>query len=151
MARGGTLNWRMANVPLPELILLGVAAGVGLQRLRPWPLPGDRRLQHLVGWPLVALGTTLVVRSVQEAGRVDLEQPESLVTGGPYARRRNPMYVGWALIHLGVGLTSGSVWVLATMPVVAGPMHREVLGEERRLGQKFGPEFRRYRAAVPRY
>ncbi|MPZ96370.1 MAG: isoprenylcysteine carboxylmethyltransferase family protein [Propionibacteriales bacterium] len=145
------MNWRIANVPLPEPILLGIAAGVGLHRLRPWSLPGGRRVHHLVGWPLVALGAVLVARSVQEAAQVDLGQPESLVTGGPFARSRNPMYVGWALIHLGAGLTSGSTWIIATVPVVAGPMHREVVREERRLGEKFGPEFRRYLAAVPRY
>jgi protein-S-isoprenylcysteine O-methyltransferase Ste14 len=144
-------SWRLSNVPVPEPHLLGIAAGVLLHRLRPWVLPGSRNLHRLVGWPLIAAGTYLVVRSLAAASQVDLEHPDRLVTSGPYAVSRNPMYVGWALLHLGGGVAGGVGWIVATFPAAVGWVHREVLREERALGQDFGDELGRYRAAVPRY
>lgn len=61
------------------------------------------------------------------------------------------MYVGWALLHLGFGLVGGSTWVLGAFPAATWLVHRQVLHEERDLGEAFPDEFARYRAAVPRY
>lgn len=141
----------LSNVPLPEPQVLGIAAGVWLHRVRPRVLPGPRYLHRLVGWPLIAVGTYLIERSLRAAWHVDVAQPDRLVTTGPYAVSRNPMYLGWALLHLGTGVAGGSGWIVVTLPVVAGCMHLEVLGEEAKLAEDFGDEFERYRAAVPRY
>ena len=78
-------------------------------------------------------------------------RPERLVTTGVYATSRNPMYVGWALLHLGFGLVGGSTWVLGAFPAATWLVHRQVLHEERDLREAFPDEFARYRAAVPRY
>ena len=99
----------------------------------------------------MAGGTCLVARSWGAAGNVDLARPGRLLTTGPYAVRRNPMYVGWALLHLGIGLAAGSAWIVASLPVAVGFLHRQVLWEERALAQQFPVEFGRYRAAIPRY
>jgi protein-S-isoprenylcysteine O-methyltransferase Ste14 len=88
---------------------------------------------------------------MRAARTTDLSQPERLVVGGPYARSRNPMYAGWALIQLGIGLVTGSGWVLATLPAVAAGLHRDVVSEERRLAWTFGDEYERYSANVGRY
>jgi protein-S-isoprenylcysteine O-methyltransferase Ste14 len=143
--------WRVSNLPVPEPNLVGIAAGMVLHRARPWTLPGTRYLHQLVGWPLMAGGTCLVVRSWAAAGNVDLTRPERLVTSGPYAVRRNPMYVGWVLLHLGVGVAGGSAWIIAGLPPAAGCLHRHVKKEEQALAGEFNDEFERYRAAVPRY
>lgn len=141
----------MSNLPLPEPYLLGIAVGAWLHRRRPWILPGPRYVHHLVGWPLIAAGAGLVAWSWEAAWQVDLEHPDRLVTGGPYAVSRNPMYVGWALLHLGAGVVRGSGWIVAALPAAAAQVHRGVLGEERALGDMFAEQFGPYRAAVPRY
>lgn len=143
--------WRVSNVPLPEPNLAGIAVGTWLHRMRPWVLPGTRSVHRLVGWPLIATGTYLVVRSLAAAGQVDLDHPGRLVTSGPYALSRNPMYVGWALVHLGAGVAGGSGWIIVGFPAAACWIHRQVLREERALADKFEDEFGHYRAAVPRY
>ena len=141
----------MSNVPLPEPHLIGIAAAIWLHRVRPLTLPGPRHVHQLVGWPLIAAGSYLVVRSVRATRQVSLAHPDRLVITGPYAISRNPMYVGWALLHLGAGVAGGSGWILAAFPAVTGLVHRQVLREERDLGEDFGDEFARYRAAAPRY
>ncbi len=145
------VSWRVNNVPLPEPYLLGIAVGVWLHRMRPWVLPGPRYVHRLAGWPLIAAGTYLVVRSLAAARQVDLEHPDGLVTSGPYAVSRNPMYTGWALLYLGAGVAGGAGWIVAALPAAVGWVHWEILREERVLGEDFGDEFGRYRAAVPRY
>jgi protein-S-isoprenylcysteine O-methyltransferase Ste14 len=139
------------NVPLPEPHLIGLAAELLLHRLHPCALPGNRRWHRTAGWPLVVAGSYLVIRSVQAAQTVDLEHPGRLVTKGPYAVSRNPMYLGWSLLHLGVSVARGSGWVVAVFPAVAAWMDHEIGLEERALGGRFGEEFSTYRGAVPRY
>jgi protein-S-isoprenylcysteine O-methyltransferase Ste14 len=93
----------------------------------------------------------VVVWSWQVAGDTDLDRPERLLTGGPYTWSRNPMYVAWNLIHLGIGLSAGSGWVIATAPLAGVLIHLDVLGEERRLEDVFGDTYRQYRSTVRRY
>jgi protein-S-isoprenylcysteine O-methyltransferase Ste14 len=145
------LSRALRNLPLPEPFLIGIGAGALLQRLRPWALPGSQRKYRLVGSCLIASGSYLVIRSVDAAGSVVVDHPRRLLTTGPYAVIRNPMYVGWALLHLGSGLAANSGWILAALPPAALRVHREVLAEEGLLGERFGEEFRRYRATVGRY
>lgn len=154
--RGLPANWRavsyrLRNVPLPEPYLLGIAVAVGIDAIRPWALPGPRIVYRLLGGPLIAAGAWIALWSVQAAGHVNLQQPDRVVTSGPYALSRNPMYLGWALLHLGVGVAGRSGWIVATLPVAAGLVHRDVRREERQLSDTLGEEFGRYRAAVPRY
>jgi protein-S-isoprenylcysteine O-methyltransferase Ste14 len=143
--------WLVRNVPLPEAHLACLAAGYGLHRLRPWRLPGRRPVQRLLGSIAAGAGGYLVVRSVHAAARVDLARPERLVTAYPYTISRNPMYVGWALLHLGAGLIAGSGWIIASLPAAVAWVRLDIRREERRLAETLGPEYERYRAAVPRY
>ena len=142
---------RLRNVPLPEPFLLGLGLGAVLHRLRPWRLPGSRPIQRIAGAILVVSGTLLIIRAVQAAGSGTVDDPDRLLTTGPYAHSRNPMYLGWGLLHLGSALLAGSGWLLAVELPAALAVHRGVLGEERRLETRFGDEFDRYRAAVGRY
>ena len=141
----------LGNVPVPEPYLLGIAAAVLLDRGRPSPLPGRRYVHHLIGWSLAAAGARVIERSWTAAMQVDLEHPALLVTSGPYAVSRNPMYLGWALLQLGAGVVRGSWWMVAAVAPAAARVHREVRREERMLDGVFGDQFRRYRATVPRY
>jgi protein-S-isoprenylcysteine O-methyltransferase Ste14 len=142
---------RLRNIPLPEPFLFGIGAGLVLHRLRPRRLPGSDAIRRVLGWSILGAGGVLVTSAWRAAGQVDLEHPVRLVSAGPYAVSRNPMYVGWGLVHLGTALTIGSTWVAATFPLSAIWLHRQVLQEERRLADAFGEEFRLWRATVPRY
>lgn len=144
------------NTPLPPGQAAGIAVNLVLDRLRPATLPGSRSVHRCAGAVSAMAGFALTVWALIERrrgshGAFDLEHPESLVTTGPYSISRHPMYVGWWLIHLGIGLGRGSRWVLATVPVAVLAEHIGVLKEEAGLAQRFGTEYLDYAASVPRY
>ncbi|MFD4422494.1 methyltransferase family protein [Agromyces sp. NPDC058484] len=145
------------NLPLPAGQIVGAAAVVVLERIRPAHLRGPRLLLRAGGAVALAAGCALNVWALVErrrraVGEFQLEHPQSLVTTGPYAFSRHPMYVGWWLIHLGVGVLRRSAWVAATLPAAALVEHLGgVLVEERTLERQFGDDWARYREHVPRY
>ena len=145
------------NLPLPAASAVGVVAVLVLDRVRPAPLPGPRVLQRTAGLALITAGCALnawalVERRRRTSGAFQLEQPEWLVTTGPYAFSRHPMYAGWWLIHLGVGVLRGSAWVAATVPVAVLIEHfGGSVEEESELRRQFGSDYARYAERVPRY
>jgi protein-S-isoprenylcysteine O-methyltransferase Ste14 len=145
------------NLPLPAGSAVGVVLVLVLQRVRPVPLPGRRAVHRAAGSAALAAGCALNVWALAErrrrtAGEFQLEQPETVVATGPYAFSRHPMYFGWWLIHLGVGLLSGSAWVAATLPVAVLLEHfGGSMAEERALRSQFGDGYARYAERVPRY
>ncbi|MEW9873334.1 isoprenylcysteine carboxylmethyltransferase family protein [Arthrobacter sp. HS15c] len=145
----------LSNFPLPEQNLAGIAAGMVLQRVQPHRLVQSSGLPvaalRLAGGASLAAGGTLITWAWLAARDTRLARPETLVTSGPYGRSRNPMYVGWALVHLGVGLLRNDAWTTAALPVASAAVHREVLREEALLEATFPAEFSRYRQSVPRY
>ena len=118
---------------------------------RPWRLPGGRRLYTDAGCILVGTGVAISAWAVRAASDVDIERPSALISSGPYAISRNPMYVGWTLLYFGAALVTRNAWMVASIPIVGGIIHRDVLREEHTLEQVFGEEYFRYRKLVRRY
>ena len=114
-------------------------------------LSGCKRLYRGAGWTLVGAGVAISASAVRAASEVDLERPSTLISSGPYAISRNPMYVGWTLLYLGVALITRNAWMVASLPAVAGLTHRDVLREELTLEGAFGEDYTRYRKLVRRY
>lgn len=146
-----TTSWRWDNVPLPEPHIAGILLSTALHLARPWRLPGNKRPYNGVGWTLVGAGVAISASAVRAASDANLERPSTLVSTGPYAISRNPMYVGWTLLYLGAALITRNSWMLLLLPLVGGIIHRDVLGEERTLEGAFGVEYFRYRRLVRRY
>lgn len=77
--------------------------------------------------------------------------PERLVTGGPYAWCRNPMYLGHLIFLLGLTLTFYSPFALLLLVLSAIWFHSRVLRDERRLRHLFGDEYAAYARRVKRW
>lgn len=144
-------GWSWKNVPVPEPHVAGMLVGIVLHVLVPWTIPGDERLRRAAAWPVLGTGLLVVRWAVRSVGGEDIENPSQLVTTGPYRFSRNPMYVAWTLIYVGVALLVNTVWMLVVLPPVAVASHLTVLREERSLEARFGDEYRAYRRAVRRY
>jgi len=62
------------------------------------------------------------------------------------------MYVGLALLYLGMPLVMGIAWPYAFLPLAILAIDRLVIPrEERYLEEKFGDEYRKYRVRVRRW
>ena len=74
-----------------------------------------------------------------------------LYTGGIYAWVRNPLYVGWMLICIGVSLFAGNLWLLV-LPLIFWALMSVMmkLTEEKWLHERYGAEYEAYCKRVNR-
>jgi protein-S-isoprenylcysteine O-methyltransferase Ste14 len=143
--------WRWTNVPIPETHVTGFLASGTLHLTHPWKLPGNRWLFRCAGGTLLGAGVSICASAVLAASDADLSRPSTLIRSGPYAVSRNPMYVGWTLVYVGVALVTRSAWLTVSLPAVVSSTHQEVLREELRLEKAFGRDYVKYRNRVRRY
>jgi len=81
-----------------------------------------------------------------------LRKDEALVTSGPFAWCRNPLYVGNYLVSLGFALMSGR-WeaILVVLALCTATQAPTVACEEHYLRERFGAQFEAYCRRVPRW
>jgi protein-S-isoprenylcysteine O-methyltransferase Ste14 len=130
-------------------------------RLRPFdsalggPLPA---WTQAVGLTALVVGATVAAWCigafvVQGRGTpAPFDAPRRLVAVGPYRYARNPMYVGGALLLLGLGLYQRSPSIVLFVPVWWLLFHLfAVLYEEPALHRKFGRDYEEYCRRTPRW
>lgn len=77
--------------------------------------------------------------------------PKRLVSSGPYAYTRNPMYLGHIIFLIGLTLTFQS-WLAALIAIaVAIWFHMRVLGDEKKLAARLGKPYVEYMSTVKRW
>jgi protein-S-isoprenylcysteine O-methyltransferase Ste14 len=125
------------------LALVAATAVVGPQQLA----PALDYAAGILGFALVAVACLgRIWCSVYIAGHKD----EVLVTTGPFARCRHPLYSFSILGALGLGLTSRSpLLCVAVLAVIAGLVIYAASCEEQFLADAFPEEFEAYVAATP--
>ena len=112
---------------------------------------------NLLGVVLVALGVWINLaadRAIHLARTTvkPFEEPTALITDGVYGFTRNPMYVGFAGILVGVAMLLDA-WIPVVV-VIAFIVMMEVVfieSEERSLGRSFGKAWEEYRRTVRRW
>jgi protein-S-isoprenylcysteine O-methyltransferase Ste14 len=77
--------------------------------------------------------------------------PERLVTTGPYAFCRNPMYLGHLIFLAGLALTLSSYFAALLALASAAWFHRRVLKDEARLAARWGGAYLEYCVRVRRW
>ncbi len=138
----------------PMIFLVGWAVmGVGLHRYVPLPVPAI----PVVEWIGVTLGLSggLLVAACQflfwKHGTTDRHDRRStvLITAGPYRLSRHPVYLGLALLMVGLSLKTGSLWSLVlAVPTVLAIQFLTVGKEEAYLEREFGEAYRAYKRKV---
>ena len=142
--------------PPPVIYVLGLLAGWWLERKYP--------LVHLPVYVRAGVGVALVgqgfivaragARAVWKANSsiIPIKPTTAIVTDGPYAGSRNPMYLGMVLIYIGVALLMQSAWALILLPpVILGMNWLVIAKEERYLAGKFGEPYLAYKSKVRRW
>ena len=81
-----------------------------------------------------------------------IRKDSQLATDGPYAWTRNPLYFGSFLLSVGFAIMSANWIAAAALMVPSLVIYPNVIrNEEGHLERLFPEDFRRYRAAVPRF
>lgn len=107
----------------------------------------------MLGLPLMALGEAVRLWAVGHIGlpsRTRAPGVGPLVTSGPYAWSRNPLYVGNILLWSGLGVVSWPA-VLAFAPLMALYYSLIVTWEEQQILATVGEPYRVFCARVPRW
>ncbi len=148
-----------SNFPWPPVLFLSTAvAGWFLQRTWLLPWPGlDDAAARFVGRGFVVCGFGLAIWALVTMIRSSAEfRPHAeatvLVTTGPFGRFRNPMYLGYALILLGLADASQNIWIGILTPMFAAAVTwLAIMPEERHLEAKFGDAYRAYKEVSRRW
>lgn len=140
---------------IPPVVLLA-AAGAAQALLPKKPLgPFRKASAALVGTASAGVLAASVMRFRKQETTVNPVTPEeasSLVTNGPNAISRNPMYLGMAGLLCAHALRGGS-WgrLLPAAAFLAWIDRVQIPPEEAALEERFGQEYQWYRSRVPRW
>lgn len=124
-------------------------------RLLPLPLLGD--FGAVAGGALFGAGLLLMAWAVLVMWRarttvIPHRQPTALVTAGPYALSRNPIYLADAMMLTGAILWWDAVVALLLVPVFMMLIsNRFIRVEEERLARAFGPAWEAWSLRVRRW
>ena len=141
--------------PPPLIYALPLLAGLGLQHY--WPRAVIPAAWAGLFGPLVTalglIGLPAVLAFRRMGTPPEPWRPSTaLVLTGPYRFTRNPMYLGFTLLYLGISLWVNSLWPLLFLPLILVVMVRGVIvREEAYLDRRFGDTYRTYRATVRRW
>ena len=139
----------------PIVYLASILAGFGLNTV--WPVGVFPRAIKSLGGLLTVLAVALFVLSVREFRRartpIRTRKPvTAVIRTGPYRFSRNPIYLSFTLLQLGLGTWANSAWVVGMLiPTLVLMSYGVIAREERYMAQKFGEEYLRYTAAVRRW
>jgi protein-S-isoprenylcysteine O-methyltransferase Ste14 len=140
----------------PLIYLAAITAGVLLHLA--WPTPIVPATLPPFVPPILVFGAVALfawsTRTLQNAGTpVPGNRPTTvIVRTGPYRFSRNPIYLAFSLLHLGISLWVNSAWLLSTLAVAISVMTYLVIPrEERFLERRFGEDYLQYKAVVRRW
>ena len=106
---------------------------------------------------LILIGIALFAAGVRNFSRAETPVPTSqparaLVTTGIHGWTRNPIYLGFFLVYVGIGLAVHGPWILIlTIPIAVVVRYGVVAREEAYLERRFGDAYRDYKARVRRW
>jgi protein-S-isoprenylcysteine O-methyltransferase Ste14 len=143
---GGWLFRYRTLVPLP------LAAAI---LLAPEGVANGSAALRIAGLGLVAAGEGLRLWAVRHIGVVSRTRSDRLgplVTTGPFALMRNPLYLGNIMLWSGLAVAARLLWLAPLIALVlAAEYHFIVRWEEQLLEQRQGDRYREYAGRVARW
>jgi len=117
----------------------------------------SRAVSALLGGIVVLVAVALflwAVRTLRIAGTpVPGNRPTTtIVRTGPYRYSRNPIYLAFSLLQLGIAFSVNSIWLLVTLvPVLALMTFVVIPREEHYLESRFPSDYLPYKGSVRRW
>lgn len=144
----------MVHPPVVALMFIVIAYFLG--RLVPLPFAAPAILRY-IGLAITFVGFLFGIGALVEfrKARTTLDPHGSatqLVISGIYRFTRNPIYLGFLLMVIGLPLNSGLYWGIVLAPFYVVLMNRLIIQqEEAYLEKKFGKAYTSYMARVRRW
>ena len=151
----------MQGGPLPGLLrppiifLAAILLGIALNLV--WPLPFRQSRLVCFGPLIILCAVAFFLRSLREFRAAGTpvrgnERSTTIVRTGPYRFSRNPIYLSFILLVLGLAVWMNVFWVLVTLVPAVGFIAAVVIPrEERFLERNFGEQYLSYKASVRRW
>lgn len=146
------------RVPWPPMIYIAATiVAVAANHIWPLRLEMDLAVLRLLGAVLLAAGLGLdvwamVTMSRRRANILPHRAATALVTTGPFAWSRNPIYLGNTIALLGAGSVFANPWFLPAAVIAAFAVLRlAILREEVHLAMQFGVAWDRYCGRTARW
>jgi protein-S-isoprenylcysteine O-methyltransferase Ste14 len=138
----------------PAVFLAAIVLGIALNWK--WRLPFVPPTLWPLGATLVLGAVSLFLLSFQEfraAGTsVQGRKPTTaIVRTGPYRFSRNPIYLSFILLMMGLSIWLNDLWLLFTLVLPVVFISAVVIPREERFLERTFPEYSSYRAAVRRW
>jgi protein-S-isoprenylcysteine O-methyltransferase Ste14 len=144
----------MVHPPVVALMFIVIAYFLG--RFVPLPFFAPAILRY-VGLALTFVGFLLGIGAFIEFRKAHTTlnphgSAKQLVTSGIYRFTRNPIYLGFLLMVIGIPLNSGLYWGMLLAPFYVLMIHRLIIRhEEAYLERKFGKAYTSYTSRVRRW
>ena len=144
------------RVPPPLLLILCVLGGWLFEKWSSLPFISGP-LRWILGSWWILLGLGLVASAVFSFKKAQTALPpwkttSALVTTGIFRFLRNPIYLGFIFLGVGLGFYLNSIWVLlAQIDLFLLYRFYVIPKEEAYLQSKFGKEYQSYCAKVKRW
>lgn len=143
---------RPVKYPWPTVFYFAaILMAYGLHRIAPFHLPDQHMLllqvlggaMGFIGVYLVVWASIMLLRS--RTAVLSNRSAARLVIRGPFRYTRNPIYLGYTLGTMGIGLITGNAWffIMATLAAISTTMIG-IRHEEMHLHARFGIEYERY-------
>lgn len=161
---GKTVGSSPARLYSPAFLVIGSLISIGICVLlwRPMPLafpPWAQFIALVLGTIMYFGGISLILWGRQALGKyhnvsssqgVQLFADHELITNGPFAYVRHPMYLGFFLAVLG-GLLLYQTWTMFLFLLCSPVFIKRAQREEEALISAFGEEYESYRRRVPAF
>jgi protein-S-isoprenylcysteine O-methyltransferase Ste14 len=154
--KGASVMKKLIDIP-PVWLILAIVAAWWQARLFPMGLSLDGAVTDALSGVLIGAGLILILAAALAFRRAQTtiiphQTPTQLITTGVFARSRNPIYLGDALILTGLILRFDAVASLVLVPIFVWWIERHfIVPEEGRMRRTFRADFAAYERKVRRW
>ncbi len=141
----------------PPISFLGLGLiGVGMEYVIPLSIGIDSWANYLGGGVIiVSILSIMFMFKLYKRYETEIEPwktTSKIITTGPYKYSRNPVYIFFCGVPIGLGIAFNTYWALfAFIPALIIVYYTAVKKEEKYLETKFGQEYLDYKAKVRRW
>jgi protein-S-isoprenylcysteine O-methyltransferase Ste14 len=148
------------RIPPPLLFILPLLTGFVLQYFVPTRIVtgvDPVRTIRLVGWAEIVIAIALFVWAVSTFKRlqtpiIPVRPARTLVEEGPFKLSRNPIYVAFTVLYLGITFVANALWPLVFLPEAVILVYLFAIKlEEAYLQREFGGAYTEYCSRVRRW